>query len=222
MFNPHKRLTAEQALRHPYVAQFHNLADEPVCNRIIVLPISDNTKYTVSEYRCGGGGSVGGEVQGLKAAGWMGLAVLACLAVIRSRWPTASTAPAQLLMPWLTSPPTHRPTHPNLAVLRCLLLPVRERLYGEILKKKKEVVRQMREREAAMAAARAASSTPVPGGGGSSSGAYHGHGGAGHRTSMDNAARRRSLDNPNGAAGGRTSTTNTHYSSTGAYGAVRR
>lgn len=51
MFNPHKRLTAEQALRHPYVAQFHNLADEPSCNRIIVLPISDNTKYTVSEYR---------------------------------------------------------------------------------------------------------------------------------------------------------------------------
>ncbi|KAG2424506.1 hypothetical protein HYH02_015176 [Chlamydomonas schloesseri] len=51
VFNPHKRLTAEQALRHPYVAQFHNLADEPVCNRIIVLPISDNTKYTVSEYR---------------------------------------------------------------------------------------------------------------------------------------------------------------------------
>ncbi|GLI63570.1 hypothetical protein VaNZ11_006567 [Volvox africanus] len=51
VFNPHKRLTAEQALRHPYVAQFHNMADEPVCNRIIVLPISDNTKYTVSEYR---------------------------------------------------------------------------------------------------------------------------------------------------------------------------
>ncbi len=55
VFNPHKRLTAEQALRHPYVAQFHNLADEPSCNRIIVLPISDNTKYTVSEYRCARG-----------------------------------------------------------------------------------------------------------------------------------------------------------------------
>ncbi|KXZ50454.1 hypothetical protein GPECTOR_16g628 [Gonium pectorale] len=45
------RLSAEAALRHPYVAQFHNPADEPVCHRIIVLPISDNTKYTVSEYR---------------------------------------------------------------------------------------------------------------------------------------------------------------------------
>lgn len=56
MFNPSKRLSAEAALRHPYVAQFHNVADEPACNRIIVLPISDNTKYTVSEYRWGGGG----------------------------------------------------------------------------------------------------------------------------------------------------------------------
>lgn len=53
MFNPHKRLTADQALQHPYVAQFHSAADEPACNRIIVLPISDNTKYTVAEYRWG-------------------------------------------------------------------------------------------------------------------------------------------------------------------------
>uniref|UniRef100_A0A7S0VD35 Mitogen-activated protein kinase n=1 Tax=Polytomella parva TaxID=51329 RepID=A0A7S0VD35_9CHLO len=51
VFNPSRRLTAEQALRHPYVAQFHNSAEEPVCGRTLVLPISDNTKYTVTEYR---------------------------------------------------------------------------------------------------------------------------------------------------------------------------
>jgi len=41
-FNPNKRLTAEQALRHPYVAQFHNVDDEPVCTRKINIPIDDN------------------------------------------------------------------------------------------------------------------------------------------------------------------------------------
>lgn len=44
VFNPTKRLSVHQALRHPYVAQFHNSADEPTCPGIIVLPISDNTK----------------------------------------------------------------------------------------------------------------------------------------------------------------------------------
>jgi len=41
-FNPGKRLTAEQALRHPYVAQFHNPDDEPICTRKINIPIDDN------------------------------------------------------------------------------------------------------------------------------------------------------------------------------------
>ena len=51
VFNPSKRLSPDQALRHPYVAQFHNSADEPSAGRVYVLPISDNTKYTVGEYR---------------------------------------------------------------------------------------------------------------------------------------------------------------------------
>ncbi|GFH32777.1 mitogen-activated protein kinase, partial [Haematococcus lacustris] len=51
VFNPHKRLSVQQALRHPYVAQFHNSSNELVCPKIILLPISDNTKYTVQEYR---------------------------------------------------------------------------------------------------------------------------------------------------------------------------
>jgi mitogen-activated protein kinase 15 len=41
-FNPSKRLTAEQALRHKYVAQFHNTDDEPNCTRKIAIPIDDN------------------------------------------------------------------------------------------------------------------------------------------------------------------------------------
>jgi len=28
-FNPNKRLSADQALKHPYVAQFHNPDEEP-------------------------------------------------------------------------------------------------------------------------------------------------------------------------------------------------
>jgi mitogen-activated protein kinase 15 len=50
-FNPHKRLTAEQALRHPYVSQFHNPEDEPVCAKKINIPIDDNQKFSIREYR---------------------------------------------------------------------------------------------------------------------------------------------------------------------------
>ena len=41
-FNPNKRLTAEQALQHPYVQQFHNPEEEPVCTKKIFIPIDDN------------------------------------------------------------------------------------------------------------------------------------------------------------------------------------
>jgi len=50
-FNPNKRLSAEKALQHPYVAQFHNPEDEPVCDKIIYIPIDDNTKLSMREYR---------------------------------------------------------------------------------------------------------------------------------------------------------------------------
>lgn len=46
-FNPSKRLTAAEALAHPYVAQFHNPADEPSCSKIITIPINDNHKYSI-------------------------------------------------------------------------------------------------------------------------------------------------------------------------------
>jgi len=50
-FNPEKRITAEEALKHPFVTLFHNAADEPICNHKIKLHFDDNTKYSVNDYR---------------------------------------------------------------------------------------------------------------------------------------------------------------------------
>lgn len=50
-FNPNKRFTAEEALEHPYVAEFHNIDDEPSCERVIEIAIDDNTKFSIREYR---------------------------------------------------------------------------------------------------------------------------------------------------------------------------
>ncbi|ANQ10607.1 Mitogen-activated protein kinase [Plasmodium coatneyi] len=50
-FNPTKRISAENALRHKYVEQFHSIIDEPVCRHIITVPVDDSTKYRVSFYR---------------------------------------------------------------------------------------------------------------------------------------------------------------------------
>lgn len=50
-FNPDMRISPEEALRHPYCAQFHNPHDEPVAPAPITIPIDDNTKYSISEYR---------------------------------------------------------------------------------------------------------------------------------------------------------------------------
>mmetsp|Transcript_12584 Transcript_12584/g.37837 ORF Transcript_12584/g.37837 Transcript_12584/m.37837 type:complete len:467 (+) Transcript_12584:365-1765(+) len=50
-FNPDKRITAEEALAHPYVAQFHNAEDEPSHPTAITVPIDDNHKYSIEEYR---------------------------------------------------------------------------------------------------------------------------------------------------------------------------
>jgi len=50
-FNPHKRWTAEQALAHPYVAQFHDVQNEPCAPSPFILKIDDNVKFSISEYR---------------------------------------------------------------------------------------------------------------------------------------------------------------------------
>merc|ERR1712188_43046 len=50
-FSPSKRISAELALSHPYVSQFHNPDDEPRPPGTISIPIDDNTKYTINDYR---------------------------------------------------------------------------------------------------------------------------------------------------------------------------
>jgi len=50
-FNPNKRLTAEKALEHPYVAQFHNPAEEPICEKEIKIAIDDDHKFSIEDYR---------------------------------------------------------------------------------------------------------------------------------------------------------------------------
>ncbi|XP_019945882.1 mitogen-activated protein kinase 15 isoform X2 [Paralichthys olivaceus] len=51
VFNPDKRLTAEQALQHPYVARFHNPAKEPAFYYDVVLPVDDGVQLSVVQYR---------------------------------------------------------------------------------------------------------------------------------------------------------------------------
>ena len=50
-FNPDKRLTAEEALKHPYVARFHNPDDEPSLDCDIVPSLDDDVQLSVDEYR---------------------------------------------------------------------------------------------------------------------------------------------------------------------------
>ena len=51
-FNPDKRPTAEELLRHVFVVEFHNEEEEPVYpGGALRLPIDDNTKLTAAQYR---------------------------------------------------------------------------------------------------------------------------------------------------------------------------
>lgn len=49
--SPATRISVDEALKHPYVKNFHCAADEIACNRIIRLPVDDNTKLSLKEYR---------------------------------------------------------------------------------------------------------------------------------------------------------------------------
>jgi hypothetical protein len=55
VFDPDQRMTAAQALEHPYVAHFHDKSNEPRCSRPIMIPINDNEKVRrgCSSSRCG-------------------------------------------------------------------------------------------------------------------------------------------------------------------------
>ena len=51
-FNPTKRCAAEDALRHPFVAEFHNPDDEPTYqNGPCTIAIGDNKKLSAGDYR---------------------------------------------------------------------------------------------------------------------------------------------------------------------------
>ena len=52
-FNPNKRINVKQALEHPYVSDFHEQYSETEIERDkpVHIPIDDNVKYTVKEYR---------------------------------------------------------------------------------------------------------------------------------------------------------------------------
>ncbi|NWT12253.1 MK15 kinase, partial [Vireo altiloquus] len=51
VFNPDKRLTAEEALRHPYVNRFHCPSKEPSLDFDVILPLGDDVQLSVAEYR---------------------------------------------------------------------------------------------------------------------------------------------------------------------------
>ncbi|XP_068678127.1 extracellular signal-regulated kinase 2-like [Montipora capricornis] len=50
-FNPDKRLTAEQALKHPFVARFHNPDEEPSMDYDVIPALDDDVQLSVDEYR---------------------------------------------------------------------------------------------------------------------------------------------------------------------------
>lgn len=50
-FNPKKRMTVEEALAHPYVADFRKKSEEIVLQAPIKISLNDNTRLSVKEYR---------------------------------------------------------------------------------------------------------------------------------------------------------------------------
>ncbi|XP_031842280.2 mitogen-activated protein kinase 15 isoform X1 [Nomia melanderi] len=51
VFNPNRRLTAVEALEHPYVADFHRRNNEPERGSSVVLLLRDDVQLSVDEYR---------------------------------------------------------------------------------------------------------------------------------------------------------------------------
>ena len=50
-FNPNKRPTANEILKHPYFSKFHNPKEEYDSPKIIYPPVSDNKKLNLKQYR---------------------------------------------------------------------------------------------------------------------------------------------------------------------------
>lgn len=50
-FNPEKRMTIDEALEHSFVMQFRDKRDEPVLTEPVIVPIDDNQKMSIKDYR---------------------------------------------------------------------------------------------------------------------------------------------------------------------------
>ena len=48
---PDLRMTAEEALEHPFVSRFHNPDEEPVSSKLAHLSLDDDTRHSVNTYR---------------------------------------------------------------------------------------------------------------------------------------------------------------------------
>ena len=50
-FNPKRRCSVLEALRHPFVAEFHDPDDEPIFPSKLSLPLDDYQLHTTDQYR---------------------------------------------------------------------------------------------------------------------------------------------------------------------------
>lgn len=50
-FNPSHRYTVEEALEHPYLRDFHDPQEEISFKGAIRIPVDENTKYSIKDYR---------------------------------------------------------------------------------------------------------------------------------------------------------------------------
>lgn len=51
VYNPHKRLTVEQALEHPMFVEFKGSEKEDILSEPISIPFNDNKKLKMHDYR---------------------------------------------------------------------------------------------------------------------------------------------------------------------------
>lgn len=50
-FNPENRYSVDEALNHPYLKDFHDPSEEIEFNGFVKIPVDENTKYSIREYR---------------------------------------------------------------------------------------------------------------------------------------------------------------------------
>jgi serine/threonine protein kinase len=169
-FNPSKRITAEEALSHPYVAQFHNEVEEPVypCPPIRIA-LDDNTKVSLSSLPPSLPPSLSPSLppqqmqmlstrESLKAhTSALRLLVLPLLLLpvacatqghcrrLAARRISLHLCACRLLLPACSSSPFSAAPPPRpLLYAQFSVAEYRDRLYKEIVRKKKEIRRRLR------------------------------------------------------------------------------